>query len=97
MSRSARRTSAGFIPYWTISSSLAGLRAVREGANVAAYGEGNACGHLLFELGCVVGLLGALLGGSFRRFGVVGEVLGYGEGWDCVDFLVVHGLHGGFV
>ena len=75
---------------------LAGLRSVREGADVAAYGKGDTCGHLFFELGGVVDLLGAFAGCSFGCVGVVGEVLGYGEGWDCVDLFVVHGLHGGF-
>jgi hypothetical protein len=66
---------------------------VREGADVGADGEGNAGGHLFFELGgveveLVIHGLAAVGGVS-----VPAEVFADGEGGHGVDLLVVHELH----
>lgn len=74
---------------------LAGLRAMREGANVAADGEGNAGGHLFLELlGVEVEHLLVLLAVTGMAW-VLGEGLHHSEGGHGVDLLVAHELHGG--
>ncbi len=73
---------------------FAGLGAVGKGADVGAYGEGDAGGHLSFELGCVEGEFPVDGLGAVGGVGVLTEILADGEGGDGVDLLFAHLAHG---